>query len=455
MTPWPTPPAARWRGRRRPPAPARPPGRYAINGSGLSALNYSFTQAAGNASALTLTAALGPPPDPVASITNTAFAAGLQQVQVALAMSSPTEGRVLDVTPALSGSAQAAPGAAASFRAVNFALLPRDEVQSLLAARDKFKKQTFSKGLFKLEQDPTLADVRPCKSEAELDSGNCLITEALKQAIQTIAARAGASPRQPERRKIKQAALPNIERKLALLIGINKYSDKRVPELTGSVLDARAVSAMLETRLGYETTVVEDASREGIIRAFNKLALQAQAHDSVIIYYAGHGEVVAAAGTSTGYWLPADVNPDEPASWLSNADIARMVLAIGSRQLLLISDSCYSGTLAGGEQVQVDQKTDATELLKRRAAVVMSSGGNEPVADEGREGHSFFAWHLLRALQGLDQWQVGSHVFERVRAAVVAEKFPQTPQYGASRPAGHQGNTDYLFERREFELPPR
>ena len=145
-----------------------------------------------------------------------------------------------------------------------------------------------------------------------------------------------------------------------------------------------------------------------------------------------------------------DVDPDKPATWLANADIARMVAAVGSRQLMLVSDRCYSGTLAGGEKVQLSQSTDAGDLLKRKAAVVMSSGGNEPVADEGREGHSFFAWHLMRALEGLDQWQVGGIVFERVRSAV-AKDFPQTPRYGASRSAGHQGNTDYLFERREID----
>jgi hypothetical protein len=35
--------------------------------------------------------------------------------------------------------------------------------------------------------------------------------------------------------------------------------------------------------------------------------------------------------------------------------------------------------------------------------------------------------------------------------AAVRKDFPQTPQYGAARSAGHQGNTDYLFERREFD----
>jgi hypothetical protein len=127
-----------------------------------------------------------------------------------------------------------------------------------------------------------------------------------------------------------------------------------------------------------------------------------------------------------------------------------MVGAVGARQVMLVSDSCYSGQLVGKDRVLVSSPEDASAMLKRRAAVVMSSGGDEPVADQGREGHSVFAWHFMRALEGLTQWQVGGSLYERVRAGVVKD-FPQTPQYGANRGAGHQGNTDYLFERRELE----
>ena len=126
-----------------------------------------------------------------------------------------------------------------------------------------------------------------------------------------------------------------------------------------------------------------------------------------------------------------------------------MVLAVGAKQVMLVSDSCYSGSLAGSEKVQVSE-TDTAALLSRRAAVVMSSGGDEPVSDEGHEGHSIFAWHFMKALKDLDNWQLGGSLFARVRLAV-SKEFPQTPQYGASRAAGHTGNTDYLFERREFE----
>jgi filamentous hemagglutinin family protein len=407
------------------------------------------------------------------SATQSNLVSSVAAVTVPTAMSTPTDGRVLDVMTALStgdgdagegnvegfsapGSGSAAGGnQKVTFKSVNFQRLPRDEIQTLLAARASYKRKVFATSIARLEQDPALADVRGCRSAAELATGQCLLTEALKQEIATAAARAEVRARKGPARKVKQVVLPKIERKLALLVGINKYQDKAIPELAGALPDARAMRDLLDTRLGYETTLVEDGSREAIIRAFNRLALEADADDSVVIFYAGHGELVQAPGTKveTGYWLPADSDADSPESWISNADIERLVGLIGARQLMLISDSCYSGALAGTERVQVDQGASAVDLLSRKAAVVMSSGGEEPVADQGKQGHSVFTWYLMKSIGEVAEWQVGSSLFERVRAAVT-KALPQTPQYGAARSAGHQGNTDYLFERREFETTP-
>jgi hypothetical protein len=71
------------------------------------------------------------------------------------------------------------------------------------------------------------------------------------------------------------------------------------------------------------------------------------------------------------------------------------------------------------------------------------------VADEGRDGHSPFAWNLMQQLDALPAWQPGGNVFERVRFAV-AKQLPQRPQYGAAPPGGHQSGADYVFERREL-----
>jgi filamentous hemagglutinin family protein len=58
-----------------------PAGSYAVNGSGLQAANYVFTQAAGNATALTVTAA---PPPPTPAITDAQTAAIITTVTTAL-----------------------------------------------------------------------------------------------------------------------------------------------------------------------------------------------------------------------------------------------------------------------------------------------------------------------------------------------------------------------------------
>jgi hypothetical protein len=145
-----------------------------------------------------------------------------------------------------------------------------------------------------------------------------------------------------------------------------------------------------------------------------------------------------------------DSTADRPQSWLSNGDVSRLLGRISAKQLMLVSDSCFSGAFVGGERVTRPNAADPRGLLDRKAAVVMSSGGNEPVSDDGREGHSSFAWHFMDLLRKVRDWNLGVSVFETLKTEV-SKDVPQTPQYGASRFAGHEGNTDYLFERREVE----
>jgi hypothetical protein len=93
-------------------------------------------------------------------------------------------------------------------------------------------------------------------------------------------------------------------------------------------------------------------------------------------------------------------------------------------------------------------------VLASKSVVVMSSGGNEPVADAGKDGHSPFAFSLMNNLQQLAAWQPGGNVYERVRFAV-ARQLPQRPQYGAFGAAGHNPGGDYLFEHRQLAPGPQ
>jgi uncharacterized caspase-like protein len=249
---------------------------------------------------------------------------------------------------------------------------------------------------------------------------------------------------------VVSASLPQIQRKVALVIGVDRYSDPTIPALTNAVGDALAISKVLESQMGYETVVLENPTKKAVVTAINELALELGAKDSVVLYYAGHGEQIDS--TKAGYWLLADSDAKRPETWLSNADIGRMVAQLEASQVALISDSCYSGSLVSGPRIRAAiPDVDPVQVLSHRSVVVMSSGGNEPVADAGKDGHSPFAWNLMNNLRQLSSWQPGGNVFERVRFAV-AKELPQRPQYGA---LGDQSSGDYLFEQRRLEAEPQ
>jgi len=172
------------------------------------------------------------------------------------------------------------------------------------------------------------------------------------------------------------------------------------------VPDVNAVADLMKTRLGYEVRVVRNATKADMIESLNKLVEDIDEKDSVTIYYAGHGYQMGR--TREGYWIPVDGTATSPDNWLSNNDINKYLSNIAAKQVMLISDSCYSGTLANELKVRVNGELQPSEVLKHRSVMVMSSGGEEPVADLGKGGHSIFAWSLMQAMKRVEGWKDGS-----------------------------------------------
>jgi uncharacterized caspase-like protein len=210
--------------------------------------------------------------------------------------------------------------------------------------------------------------------------------------------------------------------------------------------DARAVTTLLDEDLGYDAVTLSNPTKAEIFAALNGLTNELSENDSLLVYYAGHGEMVDSTGM--GYWIPSDGTADNPTGWVSNSDINKLLARAKSRQMAVIADSCYSGRFTA-ESKFADNKTSKAidELLVKRAVTMMSSGGDEPVADTGKEGHSVFAWNLMQKMREVGTWSSGGTVFEAVRIGVESE-LPQTPQYGASLAAGHETGADFLFEKR-------
>lgn len=232
----------------------------------------------------------------------------------------------------------------------------------------------------------------------------------------------------------------------ALVIGINDYT--HIPPLKTAIRDATAVAQLLEQAYNFNVQMLLNATRADIIAAFDNLRATLTEQDNVLIYYAGHGHLDA--GASRGYWLPVDADPDTRIHWVSNADITDTLKALTARHVLVVSDSCYSGTLTRGIKT-IDLKTASdrlvylTRMAQKRSRTVLTSGGVEPVADDGIGGHSVFAGAFLDALRDNDDLLDGQQLFTKIRRQVVLNA-NQTPQYEDLRFADHQGG-DFLFVR--------
>lgn len=438
------------------PTPAQP-GIYPVIGSGLSALNYVLVQAPGNDVALEITLGNAPAsPSQQAQVASVAAIAAALNGGLPAVDPRPGTGGLLDISN---------PAVGRTYGAVRIGAMSQEELGQLIAQRRTFKRKLFADAVYKLDLDPSLADVQPCTTVVESLSGACRITPnqlnligvdtrlaALVGKVETTGSSTGGTTGSsaddvapPKNVRAATAHLPQIERKIAVLFGINDYADKTIPPLENAVPDVDAVSKLFADKLGYEVRVVRNPTKADIIRTLNQLSVEINSTDSVVIYYAGHGYSLEKNGA--GYWLPADALASEPSHWISNVDVARLLSGIRSSQMVVISDSCYSGAFARDGMEAVGRDVTAESVLAKRSVVVISSGGDEPVADEGKDGHSIFAWNLMQAMGSISNWKPGSTVFSDVQAGVRKE-FPQTPKYGSVTSAGHQAGGDYLFELR-------
>ena len=191
----------------------------------------------------------------------------------------------------------------------------------------------------------------------------------------------------------------------ALIIGIDEYQDKEIPNLDTAVADATAMAKLLRDRYGFQLDAENDlllntkATKAAIYSSLRRLATATAPSDSVLIYYAGHGELDKIY--DDGWWIPADAKLGDPLTYLENVQIQKAMDKMQARHVLLISDSCYSGTLFGKSRAlprKIDNKY-YLGLFNERSRWGMTSGNKSPVADSGTGGHSVFAYQLLKELR--------------------------------------------------------
>lgn len=222
-----------------------------------------------------------------------------------------------------------------------------------------------------------------------------------------------------------------------LIMGIDKY--KSWPVLSNPAADAKAFEKLMIDNYGYKNENVielfnENATRKNIYIQLKKLVDNLTPNDRLLVYYAGHG--FYDEKLELGYWIPVNAESEEYDEFLNNLDIARYVQKMKAKNIFVIADACYSGSL-----VRDMQKENSKDY---RSRIILCAGKLQPVSDGKPGEHSPFATQVLQFFNTNTTKQIlASDLIRFVKLAL--KKSP--PVGGAIDEVGDE-NGDFIFERK-------
>ncbi len=233
-------------------------------------------------------------------------------------------------------------------------------------------------------------------------------------------------------------------------IGINRYL--HFPSLNNAVKDVEDLQAVLAEDYELDddhviTLFDEQATRENIIIQFDRLVEEVKPEDRLLIYYSGHGHLNPR--TEKGYWIPHDAEKDNTSDYVRNSTVLGYLEDIDSLHTLLISDSCFSGSLfVRGASRSADA---LEELEERRSRWALCSGRHDEEVYDGDPGqNSPFAASILETLRTNRYARLNvAKLIDRV-ISMTRANYRQLPEGNPLYGVGHKGG-QYVFRLRASE----
>ena len=199
--------------------------------------------------------------------------------------------------------------------------------------------------------------------------------------------------------------------RLALVIGNGHYPDANEP-LAQPINDARALSASLR-RDGFDVDVVEDATKDDMTRAVDRLKSKITPDSVVMLFFGGYG---VQAG-SESYMIPVDAaiwkESDVRRQGVSVESVLDMMKAQGARAKLVVVDASRRNPY---ERRFRAYSHGLAPINAPDSALILSSATPGKVADDSAELNSVLVGELLNQL---GKESVGAEaVFNKARVAV-------------------------------------
>ncbi len=225
----------------------------------------------------------------------------------------------------------------------------------------------------------------------------------------------------------EQAALPaNKPSKLALVIGNGHYPDAGEP-LAQPINDARALTHALR-RDGFDVDVIEDATKDDMSRAVERLKSRIKRDSVVMLFFGGYG---VQAGRES-YMIPVDATiwneRDVRREGVSIESVLGVMKDQGARAKLVVLDASRRNPY---ERRFRAFSHGLAPIAAPDNALILSSATPGKVADDGKGQNSVLIGELLNHL---DTKQSGAEaVFNQTRVAISrASDGEQVPSVSSS-----------------------
>ncbi|MCK1476492.1 caspase family protein [Bradyrhizobium sp. 197] len=213
--------------------------------------------------------------------------------------------------------------------------------------------------------------------------------------------------------------------RLALVIGNGHYPDASAP-LTQSINDARALSSSLR-KSGFDVDMVEDATRDDMVRAVNRLKSRIKRDTVVMLFFGGYG---VEAGRQS-YMLPVDAviwkESDVRRQGVSIDGVLDMMKEQGAKTKLVVVEASRRNPY---ERRFRSYSHGLAPITAPDNALILSSASPGKVVDDGKGEHSVLVSEFLTNLNAQGS---AESVFNKTRVAISrASEGDQVPSVSSS-----------------------
>ncbi|WP_170110229.1 tetratricopeptide repeat protein [Flavilitoribacter nigricans] len=242
----------------------------------------------------------------------------------------------------------------------------------------------------------------------------------------------------------------------ALIVGISHYQNSKIPQLEFAHRDAEAFAHYLEFETPWNVApeniallTNENATYGKFINELNALVDSSQPNDRLILYFSGHGDIEKVEEELMGYLLFYDASPTTYASGGAcmvntlNDYLEKLVLE-KKTEVILISDACRAGTLAGSASGGPQATTSALSQLFNNTTKILSCESTQK-SIEGPQwggGRGLFSYYFLKGIKGMadrdqdryvDLFEIERFVQDSVRKASNRKQLPVVKGLSSTR----------------------